>query len=82
MSNGLDDSLFISKFSNKNEIIKKLIDEIGEDFFYKNLNNKNIGNCDTYTFYKNSYIDFNDLGVVLSFLRPVLKGTIEPVLKG
>ena len=61
LSNGLDDSLYLSKFSNKDEIIKKLIGEIGEDFFYKNLNTKNIGNCDSYIFYNNTYIDFNDL---------------------
>ena len=61
LANGLDDSLLFNKFTNKEEVIKNLIEEIGEDFFYKNLNKKNVGNCDSYISYKNNEIDFNDL---------------------
>ena len=61
LSNGLDDSLFFTKFKNKDEIIENLLNDVGQDFFHKILNNKNIGNCDSFVTYKNINIDFNDL---------------------
>ena len=61
LSNGLDDSLLITKFENKDEIIENILNYIGQDFFHKNLNKKNIGNCESFVSYKDMKIDFNDL---------------------